>query len=139
MKTLRKYIPYIVFIQSLLGVVGSLYMSQILRFTPCVLCWYQRIFMYPILLVVIVGILLKDKRMPLYVLPLSILGLIIAIYHNLIYYGFISETLSPCYQGIPCNTKQLDLFSFITIPLLSLISFTVITACMILLLRRERK
>lgn len=136
---LRKHIPYIVFIQSLLGVAGSLYMSQLLNFTPCVLCWYQRIFMYPILFISIVGIILKDKKLPLYVLPLSVIGLGFAIYHNLIYYGIISETLSPCYQGIPCNTKQLDLFSFITIPLLSLISFTVITACMILLLRREKK
>lgn len=136
---LRKYIPYIVFIQALLGVLGSLYMSQILRFTPCVLCWYQRIFMYPILFIAIVGILLKDKRLPLYILPLSIIGLIIAIYHNLIYYGIVSESLSPCYQGIPCNTKQLDLFSFITIPLLSLVSFSVITVCMVLLMKKGKQ
>lgn len=139
MKNFRKYAYYIVFIQALLGVLGSLYMSQILHFTPCVLCWYQRIFMYPILFVITVGLLLKDKKLPLYILPLSITGTIIALYHNLIYYGVISEALSPCYQGIPCGTKQLDLLGFITIPLLSLVSFSVITICMILLVKEKKK
>lgn len=135
---LRKHIPYIVFIQSLLGVAGSLYMSQLLNFTPCVLCWYQRIFMYPILFISIVGIILKDKKLPLYVLPLSVIGLGFAIYHNLIYYGIISETLSPCYQGVSCGTKQLDLFGFLTIPLLSLISFSIITIFMLLLVKEKK-
>lgn len=133
-----KNLSYFAWIVALIATLGSIYMSQVLRFTPCTLCWYQRIFMFPLLFILTVGILTKDKKMYLYVLPLSITGLIISIYHNLIYYGFISESLSPCYQGVACNTKQLELFGFITIPLLSLISFSAITAFM-LILRRSNK
>lgn len=83
--------------------------------------------MYPLVVVLTVGILLRDQRIRWYVLPLSLIGLVIALYHNLLYYHIISEAIIPCTAGISCTTRQIEWFGFITIPLLSLTAFTVIT------------
>jgi disulfide bond formation protein DsbB len=102
-----------------------------MKLVPCVLCWYQRIFMYPLVIIMAVGILRKDKGIYHYVLPLSNLGLIIALYHNLLYYKILPESVQPCVLGISCTTKQIEWLGFITIPLMSLTAFTVITVCML--------
>jgi disulfide bond formation protein DsbB len=107
--------------------LGSLYFSEFVKFPPCSLCWYQRIFMYPIVFVIAVGLWKKDKNIAYFVLPFSIIGLIISIYHNLLYYGIIPEKFEPCTIGVSCTAKQLDLFGFVSIPLLSLFAFLAIT------------
>ncbi len=76
---LTKHVVVIAWIQSIIATLGSLYYSEILHFTPCVLCWYQRILLYPLVLIIAVGILRKDKGLYQYVLPMSILGLLIAL------------------------------------------------------------
>lgn len=134
-----KLIYYLAWLQALVATLGSLYFSEIAHFTPCKLCWFQRIFMYPLVFLMTVGIIKKDKNLPDYVLSLSITGLVIAIYHNLIYYHVISESLAPCTIDVPCTTKFFSWFGFITIPLLSLTAFTVITACMIIAKKLDKK
>ena len=135
---IRKNILYIAWAQALLATLGSLYFSEILKLPPCILCWYQRIAMYPIVAVLAVGILTRDKKIPLYVLPLSLTGLAISIYHNLLYYSVIPESLAPCREGISCTSRQIELLGFITIPLLALIAFTVISACLLLFRKANR-
>jgi disulfide bond formation protein DsbB len=130
---IKQYALHIAWFQALVATLGSLFFSEVMGWTPCVLCWYQRIFMYPLVFILTVGILLKDKKLALYVLPLSITGWLIAAYHNLLYYGVIQEV---CKQGVSCTTRFFAWFGFITIPLLSLIAFTVITSCL-LIYRRE--
>lgn len=134
-KNLLNNLPYAVFVVALFSTLGSLYASEILKLTPCTLCWYQRIAIYPIVAIAVVGILLKDKNLPRYVLPFSIAGLLIAIYHNLLVWNIIPEATAPCVVGIPCNVQELVLFGFITIPFLSLLAFAFITFCMILYVR----
>lgn len=112
--------------------LGSLYFSEILKLTPCILCWYQRIAMYPLIIIFTVGIWKKDKNIPFFALPLSIIGLIISFYHNLLYYKIIPESTAPCTLGISCTTKQIEWFGFLTIPLLSLLAFATITILMLL-------
>lgn len=129
---LPKYLLYVAWAQAFVAMAGSLFFSEVMKFPPCVLCWYQRICMYPLVAILAVGILRKDKYIHLYVLPLSIVGLIIAGYHNLLYYKIISESSAPCIQGASCTTKFFAWFGFITIPLLSLIAFTIITTCMLI-------
>lgn len=124
-----KILMYAAWAQSLTALLGSLFMSRILNYIPCELCWYQRIFMFPLFFILTVGILKKDKNVGFYALPLSITGFLISLYHNFVYYGLISEKLSPCRPDIPCTQKQLELFGFLTIPLLSLIAFVIITFC----------
>jgi disulfide bond formation protein DsbB len=77
-----------------------------------------------------VGILRKDKDLPYYVLPLSIAGTVVALYHTLLQWGVIPQKLGPCVNGISCVTKQLNYLEFITLPFLSFLAFSVITALM---------
>ena len=119
------------FIVSIISTAGSLFFSEVLKFPPCPLCWYQRIFMYPLVLILAIGIWKKDKNLPYFVLPLSITGLIISAYHNLLYYGIIPESIAPCTLGISCTTKQIEWFGFITIPMLSLLSFLTVSILML--------
>ncbi len=138
MEFIKSNILYFAWSQALAGMLMSLYFSEILKLPPCVLCWYQRIALYPLVAIIPVGILKKDKNLPLYVLPLSIAGMLIALYHNLLYYGVVSESITPCSTGVSCTTKYFELFGFITIPLLSLAAFVLITICM-LIYRKAKK
>lgn len=125
-----KLSAYAAWIIALVSLAGSLYFSEILGIAPCVLCWYQRIFMYPLVAVIGTGIIRKDKAVSAYALPLSIIGLGIALYQNLLVWRVISESLAPCTLGVSCVTQTFVLLNFITIPLLSLVSFALITALM---------
>jgi len=128
---------YIAWFQALIATLGSLFFSEVMQLTPCVLCWYQRIMMYPLVLLLTVGILLRDRRLRFYVLPLSLIGLSIAIYHNLLYYNILPESIAPCTAGVSCTTRQIEWFGFVTIPLMSLTAFTVITLSMVFYKRGE--
>ncbi len=130
---------YIAWIQSLLALVGSLYFSEVMDLPPCVLCWYQRILMYPLALIFAIGMLRKDQGLHLYVLPFSILGFAVAVYHNLLYWQILPESVAPCEAGISCTTKFFEWFGFITIPFMSLTAFTVITVCMLLFRKFNHK
>ena len=134
-----KNILYIAWVQSIIATLGSLYYSEIRHFTPCVLCWYQRILMYPLVIIIAVGILRKDKHLYQYVLPMSILGWLIAFYHVLLQKGILPEAIAPCTIGASCITKYTGYFGFITIPVMSLTAFTVIILCMLLLRRNTKK
>lgn len=111
----------------LVGVLGSLYFSEVSHFTPCPLCWYQRIFLYPLLFIIPVGILRNDRGVGYYALPLSILGTIFAGYHELLQLGIIKEALEFCTSGVSCTSKYIDWFGFVSIPLLSFLAFLTVT------------
>ena len=125
-KFLKDYGLYIAWVMAILGIVGSLYFSEVKGFIPCVLCWYQRIALYPLAILLPIGILRRDKNSFWYTLPLAGIGLLIALYQNLLYYGIIPEKLAPCVNGVSCTTKYINYFGFVGIPLLALVTFTAI-------------
>lgn len=129
---MKKNLIYLAWAQSIVATLGSLYFSEIKHYTPCTLCWYQRILMYPLVIIIAVGLHRHDKKLYQYVLPLSILGFLIALYHNLLQYGVLPESVAPCTLAASCTVKYTGYFGFITIPLMSLTAFTVITVCMII-------
>lgn len=114
------------FLISLIATLGSLYFSEVLNYPPCVLCWYQRICMYPLVIIFFTAIWTDDKNYFKYTLPLLLIGTTIAIYHNLLYYDIIPDSITPCTQGISCTSKQIEWIGFITIPLLSLTAFLIL-------------
>ncbi|QZA78149.1 disulfide bond formation protein B [Deefgea tanakiae] len=114
-----------------ISTLGSLFFSEVMSMPPCVLCWYQRIFMYPLLFIFSVGLFPFDARCTRYALPLAISGWLFALYHTLLYKGFIPENLQPCSQGISCADMKLELFGVITIPLLSLVAFSILITLLI--------
>lgn len=127
MKFIKENLLQFALLIAIVSTLGSLYFSEILSLTPCILCWYQRICMYPLIIILSVGIWKKDKNVWYYALPLSIIGLLIAVYHNLLYYNIIPESVAPCTLGISCTTRQIELLGFITIPFMSLCAFIAIT------------
>lgn len=136
---LAKNVLYFALIQALAATFGSLYASEILKFIPCVLCWYQRVAMYPLIPILIVGIIKKDRNLPLYVLPLSIFGAFVALYQVLLQAGIIPENATPCTFGVSCITKYLNLWGFVDFPFLSLLAFAFIIGSMILYARLNSK
>ncbi len=136
---LEKYIVYAALIQAIVATLGSLYYSEIRHFTPCTLCWYQRILMYPLTIIIAVGILRRDKELYQYVLPMSILGGLIALYHVLLQKGILPESIAPCTLAASCTVKYTGYFGFITIPIMSLTAFTIITICMLIYRKAHKK
>jgi disulfide bond formation protein DsbB len=124
--------PYLVWVVALVATAGSLFFSEVMELPPCVLCWYQRIAMYPLVLIVGAGIIARDRRWKIYALPLSLAGLVVSIYHNLLYYGLIPESITPCKQGISCTTVQIEWLGFITIPLMALAAFALVNGLTLL-------
>lgn len=128
----RELLLYAAWAVALLATVGSLFFSEVMGLPPCALCWYQRVAMYPLVLIIATGIVARDRRVRAYALPLCLAGLAVSVYHNLLYYGFIPETLTPCSEGASCTEKQIEWFGFITIPLLGLASFVAVALCLFL-------
>lgn len=119
-----------------ISTLGSLFFSDIMDLPPCALCWYQRVFMYPLVIIFLIGLFPFDKNIIKYSLPVAIAGWGFAFYHTLLYAGVIPEIIQPCSQGVSCSETYLDLFGFITIPLLSLVSFSIIVTLLFILRRR---
>jgi disulfide bond formation protein DsbB len=103
--------------------LGALFMSDIMGLAPCVLCWWQRVFMFPLVIVLALGLFPFDPKVLRYATPLALIGLAVAGFHVLLTMGIIPETLAPCRQGIPCKTIQIEWFGFVTIPMLSFLTF----------------
>jgi len=132
-------IIFICWIIASVSTLGSLFFSEIMELAPCALCWYQRVFMFPLVIILLVGLFPFDKSIIKYTLPLAIAGWGFAFYHYLLYSGFIPESIQPCSQGVSCSETYLDLFGFLTIPMLSLISFSIIIGLLLILRRRLSK
>ncbi|MEN8257476.1 MAG: disulfide bond formation protein B [Thermodesulfobacteriota bacterium] len=119
--------------------MGSVFFSYVMEFAPCVLCWYQRICLFPLVIILATGLFPLDKNVAKFALPLAITGWLTALYHNLLYAGIIPESIQPCSQGVSCTEEYIDLFGFLTIPMLSLLSFSTIIALLIIFTRRISK
>lgn len=107
--------------------LGALFFGEVMKLPPCSLCWYQRIFMFPLALVLPFGLLPFDRKVVRSVLPLAGIGLVLALVHVLIVAGVVPERVVPCRQGVPCSETVIEWFGFVTIPLLSLSAFATIT------------
>lgn len=121
--------------------MGSLYFSEIRGYEPCELCWIQRIFMYPLVLIIGIAYIQKNARIALTTAAFSIIGGAISLYHYTIQkVDFMSESAPTCGR-IPCTGEYINVLGFITIPFLALVSFTLITIAslfMIKVLKEEK-
>ncbi|MGQ9549054.1 MAG: disulfide bond formation protein B [Roseiflexus sp.] len=124
-----RYGRHLALLQATVATCGSLFMSEALGWPPCVLCWYQRILMYPLVALILVGILRRDQGLHLYVLPLSLSGACVSLYHYLL---VKTDWLPPppCIDGIPCTVDYLDILGFINVPFMALTAFLIISFLM---------
>ena len=107
--------------------LGSLFFSEIMELPPCSLCWVQRIFMFPLAIILLVGLFPPDRSVVRYALPLALCGVATAFFHVLLQLGVIPENASPCEQGVSCAEVSLVLFGSVSIPMLSLAVFSAIS------------
>lgn len=117
----------VAWIVAVIATLGSLYFSEIAGFIPCKLCWFQRILMYPLVIILGIGYYKSDLGIKHYVLPLSILGMIVSAIHYLHQKTDLFEQVVKCTDGIPCSGEYINWLNFITIPLLAFTAFTMIT------------
>ncbi|MCP3740366.1 disulfide oxidoreductase [Rossellomorea sp. BNER] len=138
-KSSPSYLLYLAWLVATVATLGSLYFSEIKGYIPCELCWYQRILMYPLALILGIGTFQNDTSVKKFVLPMSMIGAGISLLHYLEqkipgFGGF-----KPCKSGVPCNAEYINWFGFITIPFLALTAFTLITVFMIIVTIKNRK
>ncbi|MEQ1664048.1 MAG: disulfide bond formation protein B [Bdellovibrionales bacterium] len=122
---------FLAWLVACLATAGSLFFSEVMSLPPCALCWYQRICMYPIVIILLPAVIAFDRSVLRYSMPLVALGWSISIYHNLVYYGVISESLSPCSMGVSCKAQFIQWAGLIDIPQLSLLAFSLLIAILL--------
>lgn len=128
--TLTMATRHVALLTAMVATCGSLFFSEVFGWIPCQLCWYQRILMYPLAVILTVGIMRNDRGVYLYALPLSLSGMGVALYH----YLQVIKILPPaaCQGGIDCSIDYLTPiltgpWSFVKIPFLALVCFGLIS------------
>jgi disulfide bond formation protein DsbB len=123
---------------SVIATLGSLYLSEYLHFTPCSLCWYQRIFMYPLTILLGVASARNQTFIIPYVLPLVIIGGGISAYHIFIQEMLHEGTGASC-GPVSCMEDVLNAFGFLTVPMLALTAFILIFIALLMVRRLEER
>ena len=129
---------YLAWLVAVVATAGSLYFSEVRLFVPCTLCWYQRILMYPLVIVLGLAAFRRSTVVVPYVLPLSVLGASVSLFHYLEQKapGFGAPAM--CRSGVPCSLEYINVLGFVTIPFLALVAFVLITVLLIGAHRDER-
>lgn len=128
------------FIVSLSSTLGSLYFSEVASFEPCKLCWLQRVFMYPLPIILGVALFKKTRDVFYYALPLSVIGGLLALYHYILQMS--ANPLAPCSTigfSVSCSERFFTYYGYITIPFMSLTGFVVISLLLLLTSERIKK
>lgn len=109
-----------------IATLGSLFFSEVMGIPVCELCWYQRVAMYPLVVILALGLFPYDPGVVRYAAALASVGWLIALYQVLLVIGIIPESAQPCVQGIPCSETHISLLGFLNIPTFSFLTFTLI-------------
>lgn len=127
----------VAFVVSLLATAGSLIYSDVIGYQPCKFCWFQRIFMYPQVLLMGIALWKKDQGMKLYGLVMSVIGAAIALFH---YTGQLGLTPLPCSAvgiSVSCSERFVLELGYITIPMMAFSAFALIAATLLLSLKKR--
>lgn len=111
--------------------LGALFFGEVMQLPICVLCWYQRGFMFSLALMLPFGLFPHDRKVTRYGLALAVPGTLIAAFHQLVVAGVIPDSIKPCTQGVPCSQTVASWFGFVTIPLLSVVAFSFLVALLL--------
>jgi len=122
---------------ALAATLGALFIGEIMGQAPCNLCWFQRAFMFPLAIVLMVACLDGDRCVGRYALPMAVIGWLVAFYHVLLLGGVIPEEIKPCGAGPSCSSADTVILGWVPIPALSLAAFTAIIVLLFLVRRRS--
>ncbi|MGX5219109.1 disulfide bond formation protein B [Pseudomonas segetis] len=121
---------------ALVASLSALFIGEVMGQAPCNLCWFQRVFMFPLAIVLGIACYRSDATVWRYALPIAGLGWLVALYHSLLYFGVFGDSIQPCGAGGSCSSSNMTIFGAIALPVLSLIVFSLI--CMLLLMISRR-
>lgn len=122
---------------ALCATLGALFIGEIMGQAPCVLCWFQRAFMFPLAVILLVACVTSDMRVWRYALPLAAIGWVVALYHALLYGGVIPEPIEQCGAGPSCASTDMTILGWAPIPVLSVIAFSAILVLLVIARRRS--
>jgi len=111
--------------------LGALFFGEVMHLPPCTLCWYQRILMFPLAIILPFAIFPLSRVVVRSVLPLPVIGWLLAAVQLLLVAGILPERVVPCAQGVSCSGTVVTWFGFVTIPLLSFASISAIAGLLI--------
>jgi disulfide bond formation protein DsbB len=123
---------------ALTATLGALFIGEVMGMTPCLLCWYQRIFMFPLAVILGIAAFAEDRRGAIYALPLALGGTAVAGYHTALVAGWVPQWWVPCGAGPSCSEQSLSIFGGIQIPWLSLLAFGAIVLLLSVYLTKNR-
>ncbi|MBT2641000.1 disulfide bond formation protein B [Bacillus sp. ISL-41] len=124
---------------SIIAMFGSLYFSEIRQYEPCLLCWYQRILMYPFALILGIAVVRKDYKITFYTMIMSAVGGLISLYHySLQKVPFMADNAVTCGR-VPCTGQYINWLGFITIPFLALTAFIIIFSLSLLVWKKSKE
>lgn len=122
---------------ALVASLAVLFIGEIMGQAPCNLCWFQRCFMFPLAIILVVAAFRSDTGVWIYALPLALAGSLVALFHTMVFVGVIPEALKPCTVGGPsCSGAEMTILGGAPLPLLSLLAFAAIAACLFAVKRR---
>lgn len=124
---------------SVVATAGALFIGEVMGMTPCVLCWYQRIAMFPLAVILGIACYSGDRKGVVYALPFALGGVALAGYHTLLVAGLIPKAWIPCGAGVSCSDQKLEILNGIQIPWLSLMAFVLVAGLLLAYLRRTSK
>lgn len=122
---------------ALVATLSALFIGEVMGQTPCNLCWFQRVFMFPLVIILGVACYQADATVWRYVLPVAAVGWLIALYHSLLYFGVFGDSIQPCGAGGSCTSSNMTIFGGIALPALPLMVFSIIGALLIIISRRS--
>ena len=116
---------WLAWLVALVATVGSLMYSELFHFVPCRLCWFQRIAMYPLAIILLVGAIRREAVVKYYALPIALIGLAVSIYHNVVQF-YPSLEGGSCDPVNPCSARSIEVFGFMDLPFMAGAGFIVI-------------
>lgn len=122
---------------ALISTLSALFIGEVMGQAPCVLCWFQRAFMFPLAVILGVACYRSDAEVWRYALPLAGIGAVLALVHLLLYLGLIPQPIQPCTAtGPSCSGAGMTIFGSVPLPAVALFAFVLITVLLILVRRR---
>ncbi|MFD1360996.1 disulfide oxidoreductase [Lentibacillus salinarum] len=137
--TKHETVMIVIWAQSLIAALGSLFYSEVLGYVPCELCWIQRILMYPLVIIYGTALVKKDVSMALPGLILSGIGIVVSVYHYLVQKWPTLQDAGEACGVVPCHTAYVNYFGFVTIPFLAGMAFMIIFLLHLLLWKSGRR
>ncbi|MGK4343176.1 MULTISPECIES: disulfide bond formation protein B [Pseudomonadaceae] len=122
---------------ALVSTLSALFIGEVMGQAPCVLCWFQRAFMFPLAVILAIASYRSDFTVWRYALPLTVIGAALAFVHTLLYAGLIPQPIQPCTAtGPSCSGAGMTLFGVVPLPALALLAFIFIGILLIIIRRR---